>query len=136
MISEKPKVRSYRDLIVWQKAMDLVRAIYGLTMNFPAGERFGLISQVRRAAVSVPSNIAEGQARHTTREFVQFISHAEGSLAEVDTQLTLSNQLEFCNTSQTAEIFSLIVEIRKMLMSLRGRLDGQRRVRLVVAAGH
>lgn len=127
MISEKPKVRSYRDLIVWQKAMDLVRAIYGLTMNFPAGERFGLISQVRRAAVSVPSNIAEGQARHTTREFVQFISHAEGSSAEVDTQLTLSNQLEFCNTSQTAEIFSLIGEIRKMLMSLRGRLDGQRR---------
>jgi len=127
VISEKPKVRSYRDLIVWQKAMDLVRAIYGLTMNFPAGERFGLISQVRRAAVSVPSNIVEGQARHTTREFVQFISHAEGSLAEVDTQLTLSNQLEFCNTSQTAEIFSLIGEIRKMLMSLRGRLDGQRR---------
>src|SRR5579872_840847 len=96
-------------------------------MNFPADERFGLISQVRRAAVSVPSNVAEGQARHTTRAFVQFISHAEGSLAEVDTQLTLSNQLEFCNMSQTAEIFSLIGEIRKMLMSLRGRLDGQRR---------
>lgn len=124
---EKPKVRSYRDLIVWQKAMDLVRAIYGLTMNFPADERFGLIPQVRRAAVSVPSNIAEGQARHTSREFVQFISHAEGSLAEVDTQLTLSNQLGFCSASQTAETFSLIEEIRKMLMSLRGRLDGQRR---------
>lgn len=134
--SEKPKVRSYRDLIVWQKAMDLVRAIYSLTMSFPADERFGLISQVRRAAVSVPSNIAEGQARHTSREFVPFISHAEGSLAEVDTQLTLSNQLRFCNASQTVEIFSLIEEIRKMLMSLRGRLDGQRRLRLVVVADH
>ena len=126
MISEKPKVRSYRDLIVWQKAMDLVRAIYNLSTSFPMDERFGLISQIRRAAVSVPSNIAEGQARHTSREFVQFISHAEGSLAEVDTQLTLSNQLGFCNGPQTAEIFSLIEEIRKMLMSLRGRLDGQR----------
>lgn len=136
MTSEKPKVRSYRDLIVWQKAMDLVRAIYSLTMSFPADERFGLISQVRRAAVSVPSNIAEGQARHTSREFVPFISHAEGSLAEVDTQLTLSNQLRFCNASQTVEIFSLIEEIRKMLMSLRGRLDGQRRLRLVVVADH
>ncbi|MHB8755422.1 MAG: four helix bundle protein [Candidatus Acidiferrales bacterium] len=127
MISEKPKVRSYRDLIVWQKAMDLVRAIYNLTASFPVDERFGLISQIRRAAVSVPSNIAEGQARHTSREFVQFISHAEGSLAEVDTQLTLSNQLRFCEASQTAEISSLIEEIRKMLMSLRGRLDGQRK---------
>ena len=127
MTSEKPKVRSYRDLIVWQKAMDLVRAIYNLTTSFPTDERFGLISQVRRAAVSVPSNIAEGPARHTSREFVQFISHAEGSLAEVDTQLTLSNQLGFCNGPQTVEIFSLIEEIRKMLMSLRGRLDGQRR---------
>ena len=102
MISEKPKVRSYRDLIVWQKGMDLVRAIYNLTTSFPTDERFGLISQVRRAAVSVPSNIAEGQARHTSREFVQFISHAEGSLAEVDTQLTLSNQLGFCDGPQTA----------------------------------
>ncbi|MHB8526140.1 MAG: four helix bundle protein [Candidatus Acidiferrales bacterium] len=127
VISEKPKVRSYRDLIVWQKAMDLVRAIYNLTASFPVDERFGLISQIRRAAVSVPSNIAEGQARHTSREFVQFISHAEGSLAEVDTQLTLSNQLRFCEASQTAEISSLIEEIRKMLMSLRGRLDGQRK---------
>lgn len=136
MTSEKPKARSYRDLIVWQKAMDLVRAIYSLTMSFPADERFGLISQVRRAAVSVPSNIAEGQARHTSREFVPFISHAEGSLAEVDTQLTLSNQLRFCNASPTVEIFSLIEEIRKMLMSLRGRLDGQRRLRLVVVADH
>lgn len=127
VIGEKPKVRSYRDLIVWQKAMDLVRAIYNLTTSFPTEERFGLISQIRRAAVSVPSNIAEGQARHTSREFVQFISHAEGSLAEVDTQLTLSNQLGFCNGPQTTGIFSLIEEIRKMLMSLRGRLDGQRR---------
>lgn len=126
-ISEKQIVRGYRDLIVWQKAMDLVRRIYSLTVNFPADERFGLISQIRRAAVSVPSNIAEGQARHTSQEFIQFISHAEGSLAEVDTQLTLRNELGFCNVQQSADIFSLIEEIRKMLMSLRSRLNGQRR---------
>ena len=124
-MSEKQIVRGYRDLIVWQKAMDLVRHIYHLTVSFPGDEKFGLVSQIRRAAVSVPSNIAEGQARHTSQEFIQFISHAEGSLAEVDTQLTLSNQLGFCTGQQSVEVFSLIEEIRKMLMTLRGRLNGR-----------
>ena len=104
-MSEKQIVRGYRDLIVWQKAMDLVGRVYTLTVSFPADERFGLISQIRRAAVSVPSNIAEEQARHTSQEFIKFISHAEGSLAEVDTQLTLRNQLGFCSTQQSVEIF-------------------------------
>jgi four helix bundle protein len=83
--SEEQKVRGYKDLIVWQKAMQLVKAIYILTRDFPSDERFGLISQMRRAAVSVASNIAEGQARHTTGEFIQFVSHAEGSVAELET---------------------------------------------------
>jgi len=132
-MSEKQIVRGYRDLIVWQKAMDLVGRVYTLTVSFPADERFGLISQIRRAAVSVPSNIAEGQARHTSQEFIQFISHAEGSLAEVDTQLTLSNQLGFCSAQQSVEIFSIIEEIRKMLMSLRGRLKGRADLKAVVS---
>lgn len=85
MTSEEQKVRGYKDLIVWQKAMQLVKAIYILTRDFPSDERFGLISQMRRAAVSVASNIAEGQARHTTGEFIQFVSHAEGSVAELET---------------------------------------------------
>lgn len=123
----KQTIRNYRDLIVWQKAMTLVESVYNLTERFPSDERFGLIAQVRRAAVSVPSNIAEGQARKSTREFIQFISHAEGSLAEVDTQLELSNKLGFCAKEKGAPLFSQIEEVRKMLMSLRGRLNGQAR---------
>jgi four helix bundle protein len=123
----KQIIRNYRDLLVWQKAMSLVEAIYELTHCFPVDERFGLVAQIRRAAVSIPSNIAEGQARKSTREFVQFISHAEGSLAEVDTQLTLGTRLGFCKTGESGEIFSRIEEIRKMLMSLRARLNGPHR---------
>ena len=123
----KQAVRNYRDLLVWQKAMSLVEDVYKLTLRFPTDERFGLVAQIRRAAVSIPSNIAEGQARKSTREFVQFISHAEGSLAEVDTQLTLGTRLGFCKTEEVAGIFSRIEEIRKMLMSLRSRLSGPRR---------
>jgi four helix bundle protein len=83
-IATKPK--SYKDLLVWQKGLRLVKMVYQLTAEFPTEERFGLISQMRRCAVSVPSNIAEGQSRRTAGEFVQFISHAEGSLAELETQ--------------------------------------------------
>lgn len=80
------KVRNYRDLLVWQKGIALVKQVYALTRTFPADEKFGLVAQMRRAAVSIPSNIAEGQSRHTTNEFVRFLSLAEGSLAELDTQ--------------------------------------------------
>jgi len=96
VISEEPKARGYKDLIVWQKAMRLVKEIYLLTRGFPGDERFGLVSQMRRAAVSIPSNIAAGQARHTTGEFIQFVSHAEGSVAELDTQLMIAVDLGYC----------------------------------------
>ena len=76
--ASRPQIKDYKDLQVWQKGMDLARRVYLLTRSFPVDEKFGLISQMRHAAVSVPSNIAEGQARNTTGEFVQFISHAEG----------------------------------------------------------
>ena len=85
--------RSYKDLVVWQKAIALAKLTYKLNQNFPSAEKSGLIAQMRRAAVSIPSNIAEGQARHTTGEFIQSISHAEGSVAELDTQLVLSVEL-------------------------------------------
>jgi len=88
-------VRDYKDLLVWQKAMALAKEVYQWTRNFPSEEKFGLVSQMRRAAVSIPSNIAEGQARKTTGEFVQFISHASGSLAELDTQLRLAAERSF-----------------------------------------
>ena len=71
------KPQNYKDLVVWQKGIAVAKSVYMLTAKFPAAEKFGLVSQMRRAAVSIPSNIAEGQARHTTGEFIQFISHAE-----------------------------------------------------------
>jgi four helix bundle protein len=123
--SEEPKARGYKDLIVWQKAMRLVRDIYLLTRSFPSDERFGLVSQMRRAAVSISSNIAEGQARHITGEFIQFVSHAEGSVAEVETQLLIAVDLGYCNEEVSKPIFDLLLELRKMLNGLRRRLQGR-----------
>ena len=93
-----------------------------MTKPFPADERFGLVSQMRRAAVSVPSNIAEGQARKTTGEFVQFLSQAEGSLAELDTQLILALELGYNNTTQVASATELVSELKRMLNALRRAL--------------
>ncbi len=123
---EKKKPGSYRDLIVWQKAMTLAKLIYGPTQKFPSEEKFGLTSQMRRAAVSIPSNIAEGQARRGPREFVQFIAQAEGSLAELDTQLTLATILGYIDPSQAGESVALIEELRRMLNALRRKLEAPR----------
>jgi len=116
------QIRDYKDLVVWQKGMQLAKEVYQLTQSFPTEEKFGLVSQMRRAAVSIPSNIAEGQARNTTGEFVQFVSHAEGSLAELDTQIRLSIELEFCREATVKFIQELIIEEQKMLKSLRRSL--------------
>lgn len=117
--------QSYKDLIVWQKAIALAKTTYKLTRAFPTEERFGLVSQMRRAAVSIPSNIAEGQAHHTTGEFVQFISHAEGSAAELDTQLILAVELDFCVKKAALPSYEMIDEIRRMLNALRRKLAGR-----------
>ncbi len=114
--------RSYKDVVVWQKGIALAKLVYQLTKNFPSEEKFGLVAQMRRAAVSIPSNIAEGQARHTTGEFIQFISHAEGSVAELDTQLILSIELKFCRDVGAEAAFELIAELRRMLNVLRRKL--------------
>lgn len=116
------KVGSYRDLLVWQKGIELVKEVYRITTIFPSDERFGIVSQMRRAAISVPSNIAEGQARNTTGEFVQFLSHAEGSVAELDTQLTLSLELGYCSESNVAHIVELVLDLKRMLNALRRKL--------------
>ena len=113
---------SYKDFVVWQKGIALAKLVYQLTKNFPSEEKFGRVAQMRRAAVSIPSNIAEGQARHTTGEFIQFISHAEGSVAELDTQLILSIELKFCRDVGTEAAFELIGELRRMLNVLRRKL--------------
>ena len=119
-MEERPK--SYKDLLVWQKSLAMVKLIYELTRSFPQDERFGLVTQMRRAAVSVPSNIAEGQSRHTRGEFIQFISHAEGSLAELDTQLLMAIELGFCSPSQAEGLLSLVDELQRMLNGLRQKL--------------
>lgn len=118
----KVRARSYKDLLVWQKGMDLAKQVYRVTRAFPNEERFGLVSQMRRAAVSIPSNIAEGQARHTTKEFIQFISHAEGSVAELETQLRLAVDLGFSSEPETEKAFELVSDLRNMLNVLRRTL--------------
>jgi four helix bundle protein len=120
-------VRDYKDLLVWQKAMALAELIYRLTRAFPSEEKFGLTAQMRRAAVSVPSNLAEGQARNTTGEFILFISHAEGSLAELDTQLRLSAKLGLCREDETQDTAAQVTELQKMLNALRGKLTTKSR---------
>ena len=116
------KLKSYKDLVVWQKSITLVKLVYQLTRSFPPDEKFGLISQMRRTAVSVPSNLAEGHARNTTGEFIQFISHAEGSLAELETEMTLAVELNFCSSPEAQPIQTLIEEVQKMANALRRSL--------------
>jgi four helix bundle protein len=97
--------RSYRDLIAWQKAMKFVIEIYNVTQQFPREERYGITSQLRRAAVSVPSNIAEGQARFSQKEFHHFLSQARGSLVEIETQLLIARDLGYLPTAK-ATVFT------------------------------
>lgn len=96
----KTKIRSHRDLIVWQKAMDLVVSVYGLSEAFPKSETYGLTSQVRRAVSSVPANIAEGQGRRLRGEFLNFLGNARGSLSELDTHLELAFRLKYLDHDQ------------------------------------
>jgi four helix bundle protein len=111
-------VQSYRELIVWQKAMELAKEVYLVTQSFPAEERFGLTSQVRRAAVSIASNIAEGQGRFSTGEFKQFLGHARGSLYEVETQMQLARDLGFINAAQHESAEKRSTEVAKLLNGL------------------
>ena len=124
VLNGREKAKHYKELLVWQKGMSLAKDVYGLTARFPADERFGLVSQMRRAAISVPSNIAEGQARHGTREFLQFLSHASGSLAELETQLLLSVDMKYCGKDDMEGVAGLISELQKMIAALRRSLEG------------
>jgi len=102
--------KSYRDLIAWQKAMKLVSQVYDDTENFPARERFGLTSQIRRAAVSIPCNIAEGQGRRMKREFHQFLGHARGSVMEVETQVLISLDRKFLDAKKAEVLLEMLAE--------------------------
>jgi four helix bundle protein len=117
--SETPAARSPRrhhDLVVWQRAIELVKIIYRLTETLPEAERFGLTAQMRRAAVSVPSNIAEGAARRSSKEFMQSLYVARGSLAEIETQLTICRELGFCKDA--AQLDQALTEVLALLGGL------------------
>lgn len=116
------KIESHRDLIVWQKAMDLAVEVYRLAAKFPPTETYRLVSQVTRAAASVPANIAEGHARGTSRDYSNFLSIAKGSLMETETFLTLAVRLGYLSQEEAGPALGLITEISKMLTVLRRRL--------------
>ena len=116
------KVQSREDLIVWQKSVTLSVAIYKLTEKFPQSELYGISSQMRRASVSIPSNIAEGRRRGTAKDFVQFLRVAHGSLAELETQLIISHKMGFCDDTNVRSTQELITEISKMLHAMIKKL--------------
>jgi four helix bundle protein len=116
------RVQSYRDLIVWNKAMDLVVEVYRVSTAFPASERFRLIDQMTRAVVSVPANIAEGQGRGTSKDFAQFLAIARGSLNETETYLLLAIRLGYLTADQAERALALLTEVSKMLGALRAKV--------------
>ncbi len=111
-------IRGYRDLEVWQKAMDMAVACHQLAACFPANEQYGLASQLRRAAVSVPANIAEGKGRRGKREFIRFLLIAHGSLAEVETHLELAKRLGYAKPSRAEELQDQAAEVGRMINGL------------------
>ncbi len=108
----------YKDLIAWQKAMELVNVLYDATEAFPRREIYSLTDQMRRAAVSVPSNIAEGQAHYSNREFRHFLRHARGSLAELETQILIAQRRNYLSEPQTAELLRRAHEVGRILSGL------------------
>ena len=115
-------IKNFHELIVWQKAMDLTILVYQITKKLPKEEMYSLTNQIRRAAVSIPSNIAEGQARHSIKEFTQYLSIAKGSKAELETQLILCQKIGYLTDSELSEIKHLLTEIGKMLTTLVAKL--------------
>jgi four helix bundle protein len=116
-------VQHYRELVVWQKAMDLVEAVYRATGSFPSTEIYGLTSQVRRASVSVPSNIAEGQGRSTTRDFLHHLSVAQGSLYETETQISIAQRLGYLEQQSETILLGSTAEIGRLLHGLSNALN-------------
>jgi four helix bundle protein len=116
-------IQSYRDLRVWQEAMSLAEAVYRLTKQFPKDELFGLTSQMRRASVSIPANIAEGYGRESTGAYVQFLRVAQGSLKELETHALLANRVGIMSELDAANLLSLAESIGKMLRALIRSLE-------------
>jgi carbamoyl-phosphate synthase large subunit len=122
MDSEAIKPTHYKELIIWQRSMELAKSIYRLTAMFPVEEKYGLAAQMRRTAVAIPSAIAEGQARYGSQEFLHFLSRTSGFLAELETQVLLGIGLKFSSQDATSEILTGIGEIQKMVTAIRRKL--------------
>lgn len=116
-------IDSHKNLDVWKKSMDLVTHIYALTKLFPKEEIYGLSSQMRRAAVSIPSNIAEGRAKRSTKEFIRFVNIASGSAAELETQILIAENLGFADANAINKIMNEMTEVGKMLYGLGSSLE-------------
>lgn len=116
-------MKSYRDLIVWQKSMNLVTLIYKLVLELPENEKFGLTPQIKRSAISIPSNIAEGYGRNYRKDYSRFLQIARGSLFENQTQLEIAVNLDFIKAENLNEIKELSIEVEKMLNSLIKKLE-------------
>ena len=119
------QIHSYRDLKVWQEGIDLAKACYVLTRGFPKEEMFGMTSQIRRAATSVAANIAEGQARYHTKEFLNHLSMARGSLVEVETLLLIAQRAELLSAQTVDGLLTITDEIGRMLSGLRQALESK-----------
>jgi len=119
-------MNSYKDLIVWQKSIQLVKDVYKSTEKFPSNEVYGLTSQIRRSVVSIPSNIAEGFSRRNTGEYKQFLYIAYGSAAELETQLLIANELNFLTEAAYRRLQSLLTEVLKMLNTMLTNLRRNR----------
>jgi four helix bundle protein len=115
---EKPARLNHKDLILWQKSMNLAVRVYNLSQNLPRNETFGLVVQMRRAGSSIPSNIAEGSARKSTREFVHFLHIARGSMAELETQLLLGQRIGYLTADEVAETQTAMDEVGRILNSV------------------
>lgn len=119
MVSEREKrMKTHYDLNVWNDSIDLVKEIYKITIKFPKEEIYGLTSQIKRAVISIPSNIAEGASRQTNKEFIQFLYIALGSASEVETQLIIAKELNFINDSDLNYLSNKLGKIKKMLNGL------------------
>ena len=116
-------IKSHRDLIVWQKAINLAEAVYSLTRHFPKEEIYGITNQIRRCAVSIPANIAEGQGRRSKKEFQQFLGHARGSLLELDTHLELALRFGYINSESYQKVLPQIQEVGRLVNGLMRSLN-------------
>lgn len=116
---------SYQDLVAWQKAMDLVVDVYHFSQHFPADERFNLTSQIRKSGVSIPSNIAEGHGRRTSKDFSHFLWIANGSLSELETQALVAERLQYTTPESTSRLLARSAEVRRITTGLRTSLEQQ-----------